>query len=70
MLTLYFDHRGRAYEEYYRRTILRLHPEERIVPTDPEYRPLNRKVTKLIEEAKESVFFRSEIATFWGGEDG
>lgn len=32
-----------------------LHPEEHIVPTDPEYRPLNRKVSKLIEEAKEKL---------------
>ncbi|NWL88667.1 hypothetical protein DMN77_13930 [Paenibacillus sp. 79R4] len=32
-----------------------LHPEERIVPTDPEYRPLNRKISKLIEEARERL---------------
>lgn len=32
-----------------------LHPEERIVPSDPEYRPLNRKISKLIEEARERL---------------
>ncbi|AZS13974.1 hypothetical protein EI981_05585 [Paenibacillus lutimineralis] len=39
-----------------------LHPEEGIVPTDPEYRPLNRKVSKLIEEAKER-FSENDFAT-------
>lgn len=39
-----------------------LHPEERIVPTDPEYRPLNRKVSKLIEEAKERLL-ENDFAT-------
>lgn len=32
-----------------------LHPEERIVPTDPEYRPLNRRISKLMEEARERL---------------
>lgn len=29
-----------------------MHPEGFIVPTDPEYRPLNRKISDLMEEAK------------------
>jgi len=29
-----------------------LNPEEQIVPTDPEYRAINRKITELIETAK------------------
>ncbi|MGG6312402.1 DUF6809 family protein [Paenibacillus macerans] len=30
-----------------------LNPEERIVPTDPEYRSLNRKISDLMEEVKQ-----------------
>lgn len=30
-----------------------LSPEARIVPTDPEYRPLNRKISELMEEVKQ-----------------
>ncbi|MGZ7444253.1 DUF6809 family protein [Paenibacillus sp. TH7-28] len=30
-----------------------LHPEGFIVPTDSEYRPLNRKISDLMEEAKQ-----------------
>lgn len=30
-----------------------LHPEDCIVPTDPEYRPLNRKISDLMVEAKQ-----------------
>lgn len=30
-----------------------LNPEERMVPTDPEYRPLNRKISDLMEEVKQ-----------------
>jgi len=37
-------------EEFYRGN---LNPEERIVPTDPEYRPLNRKITEFMEELKQ-----------------
>lgn len=32
-----------------------LHPEECIIPTDPEYRPLNKKISKLMEEARERL---------------
>lgn len=38
-----------------------LNPEERIVPTDPEYRPLNRKISELMEEAKQR-FSESDFA--------
>ncbi|WP_044479543.1 DUF6809 family protein [Paenibacillus antibioticophila] len=30
-----------------------LHPEEHIVPSNPEYRPLTRKISALMEEAKQ-----------------
>ena len=33
----------------------KLHPEERIVPTDSEYRSLNRKISKMMEEARERL---------------
>lgn len=38
-----------------------LNPEEQIVPTDPEYRAMNRKITELIEKAKER-FSESDFA--------
>ncbi|SME96975.1 DUF6809 family protein [Paenibacillus barengoltzii] len=31
-----------------------LRPEERLVPTDPDYRPLNKKISDLMQEAKVS----------------
>lgn len=31
----------------------RLNPEERSVPTDPAYRPLNRKISEHMEEIKQ-----------------
>lgn len=30
-----------------------LRPEERLVPTDPDYRPLNKRISDLMHEAKE-----------------
>ncbi len=39
-----------------------LHPEGFIVPTDPEYRPLNRKISDLMEEAKRK-FSENDFAT-------
>lgn len=38
-----------------------LNPEERMVPTDPEYRPLNRKISELMEEVKQR-FSESDFA--------
>ncbi|MDR9857720.1 hypothetical protein RJP21_29445, partial [Paenibacillus sp. VCA1] len=38
-----------------------LRPEEQIVPTDPKYRSINRKLTELIEEAKQR-FSESDFA--------
>lgn len=38
-----------------------LNPEERMVPKDPEYRPLNRKISQLMEEAKQRLS-KSEFA--------
>ncbi|GIO33611.1 MULTISPECIES: DUF6809 family protein [Paenibacillus] len=38
-----------------------LNPEEQIVPTDPEYRAINRKITELIEGAKKR-FSESDFA--------
>ncbi|SDF70155.1 hypothetical protein SAMN04488542_11555 [Fontibacillus panacisegetis] len=32
-----------------------LKPEERMVPTDPDYRPLNRKISELKEEVKKRL---------------
>jgi hypothetical protein len=29
-----------------------LKPEERMVPTDPDYRPLNKKISEIMQEAK------------------
>lgn len=37
-------------EELYRGN---LNPEERMIPTDPEYRQLNRKLSNLMVEAKQ-----------------
>ncbi|MFL0557351.1 DUF6809 family protein, partial [Paenibacillus barengoltzii] len=39
-----------------------LRPEERIVPRDPDYRPLNKKNFDLMQEAKES-FSEKDFAT-------
>lgn len=39
-----------------------LRPEERIVPRDPDYRPLNKKISDLMQEAKES-FSEKDFAT-------
>lgn len=39
----------RIIEEFYYGS---LKPEERMVPTDSEYRPLNRRISELMEEAK------------------
>ncbi|WP_018751155.1 DUF6809 family protein [Paenibacillus sanguinis] len=39
-----------------------LNPEERVVPTDPEYRLLNRKVSDLMEEVKQR-FSEDDFAT-------
>lgn len=41
----------RILEELYRGN---LNPEEQLVPTDPEYRLLNRKISELMEEMKKS----------------
>ncbi|WP_178019619.1 DUF6809 family protein [uncultured Paenibacillus sp.] len=38
-----------------------LNPEERMVPTDPEYRSLNRKISDLMEEVKQR-FSESDFA--------
>ncbi|MBE9917450.1 hypothetical protein G8C92_25895 [Paenibacillus donghaensis] len=38
-----------------------LHMEEQIVPTDPEYQPINRKISELIEDAKQR-FSESDFA--------
>ncbi|MFM9277844.1 DUF6809 family protein [Paenibacillus jiagnxiensis] len=45
-------------EELYRGN---LDPEERMVPTDPEYRPLNRKISEFMEEVKQR-FSESDFA--------
>lgn len=45
-------------EELYRGN---LNPDERIVPTDPEYRPLNRRITEFMEELKQR-FSESDFA--------
>ncbi|MNZ70904.1 hypothetical protein D3C78_892550 [compost metagenome] len=39
-------------EELYRGN---LKPEERMVPKDPDYRPLNRKISELKEEVKKRL---------------
>lgn len=39
-----------------------LKPEERTVPTDPDYRPLNKKISDLMQEAKVS-FSDNDFAT-------
>lgn len=43
----------------------KLNPEEQIVPTDPEYRPINRKISELIEDAKRK-FSESDFAALEG----
>ncbi|MNP06568.1 hypothetical protein D3C76_985570 [compost metagenome] len=43
------DFMKRIIEEFYYGS---LNLEERMVPTDPEYRPLNRRISELMEEAK------------------
>lgn len=40
----------RILEELYRGN---LNPEERMIPTDPEYRQINRKLSELMVEAKQ-----------------
>lgn len=39
-----------------------LKPEERMVPTDPDYRPLNKKISEIMQEAKDR-FSEKDFAT-------